>query len=102
MKRTNNKIGTVFLVSMLALAGLGASYAGFSDMITVYGEVATATVELEITGYSGTWVYKVLSTGAVYTTHIPNEMQGNPDYLLVAYSEAMPDPSGIYLSLIHI
>jgi len=96
MKRSNNKIGTVFLVSMLALAGLGASYAGFSDIITVYGEVDTATVELEITGYSGTWVYKVLSTGAVYTTHIANEMAGNPDYLLVAYSEAMPDPSGVY------
>jgi len=96
MKRSSNKIGTVFLVSMLALAGLGASYAGFSDIITVYGEVETGTVEIEITEYSGTWVYKYLPTGDVVITHIPNEYSGNPDYLLVAWSEAMADPQGTY------
>jgi len=60
MKKTKNgKIGTIFLVSILALAGVGTSYAGLTDAIHVYGTVQTATVEFEIVEYSGTWVYKV-------------------------------------------
>lgn len=59
-----NKIGAVFLVSALALAGIGITYAGFTDTISVYGTVSTATVELDIEAYSGTDVYKVWGTGA--------------------------------------
>jgi hypothetical protein len=56
----HNKIGTLFLVSVLALAGIGISYAGFSDNIAVYGTVDTATVDIDWIGwYSGTWVYKI-------------------------------------------
>ena len=47
-----NKIGSMFLVSVLALAGIGISYAGFSDSISVYGTVDTATVNLDIVAYS--------------------------------------------------
>ena len=54
-----NKIGTVFLVSALALAGIGFSYAGLTDVIDVYGSVSTATVEFTVEEYSGTWVLKV-------------------------------------------
>ena len=54
-----NKIGSIFLISILALAGIGISYAGFTDSISIYGTVSTATVELEIEEYSGTWVWKV-------------------------------------------
>jgi hypothetical protein len=58
MKR--NKVGSIFLVSLLALAGVGISYAGFTDSIAIFGTVNTATVELDIVGwYSGTWVYKI-------------------------------------------
>jgi len=65
MKKTKNgKIGTIFLVSVLALAGVGISYAGFADTIHVYGTVQTATVEFEIIEYSGTWVYKVYGNPA--------------------------------------
>jgi len=96
-----NKIGSIFLVSILALAGLGASYAGFSDLIEVYGEVDTGTVDIEVTeNYSGTWVYKVLATQAVYVTDIPWEYgtyeNPAPGYLLVAHSQAMEDPTGDY------
>jgi len=92
MKR--NKVGSIFLVSMLALAGLGASYAGFSDLITVYGEVDTGTVDLELyDDFSGTWVYKELATGAVIVTDIPWQYgtyeNPLPGYLLVAHSQAM-------------
>jgi hypothetical protein len=42
------------------MAGVGISYAGFTDSIAIFGTVETATVELEIIDwYSGTWVYKV-------------------------------------------
>jgi len=55
-----NKMGAMFLVSVLALAGVGISYAGFTDALSVYGTVDTATVTVEIeTWYSGTWVYKI-------------------------------------------
>lgn len=54
-----NKIGSLFLVSALALAGIGVSYAGFTDEISIYGEVETATVDLTILDYSGTDVWKV-------------------------------------------
>lgn len=59
-----NKIGGIFLASMLALASLGISYAGFSDIIYVSGTVDTATVNLEVEYYSGTWLWKVWGDGA--------------------------------------
>lgn len=59
-----DKIGTIFLVTVLALAGVGISYAGFTDSITVYGTADTATVVLDIEAYSGTDVYKVYGDNA--------------------------------------
>jgi len=53
-----SKIGAVFLVSTLALAGIGASYAGLFDEINIHGEVSTAYVDFEVEKYSGTWVWK--------------------------------------------
>lgn len=55
-----NKTGAMFLVTVLALAGVGITYAGFTDQISIYGTVKTATVDLEVTEwYSGTWVWKI-------------------------------------------
>jgi hypothetical protein len=54
-----NKIGAIMLVSVLALAGVGVSIAGFYDEIFVYGYVSTATVEMSIVAVSGTWVWKI-------------------------------------------
>lgn len=58
-KMRKNKIGTIFLVAIFAIAGIGASYAGFFDDITVHGSVDTATVKISVVQYSGTWVFKV-------------------------------------------
>lgn len=59
------KIGVIFFVSILALAGIGISYAGFSDSINVYGTVSTASVNIDwIDWFSGTWVYKIWDFGA--------------------------------------
>lgn len=54
-----NKIGTIFMISVLSLAGIGISYAGLTDTINIYGSVNTATVQFENLEYTGTWVYKV-------------------------------------------
>ena len=54
-----NRIGALFMVSVLALAGIGISYAGFTDTITVSGTVNTATVDLDIIAYSCTKVWKI-------------------------------------------
>lgn len=97
-----NKLGTIFLVSILGLAGIGISYAGWIDQITVTGTVQTGYVGFDITEYSGTWVWKQISThgkethyGAVADTDIngdnylnddPAGYYGNADWILVAYS----------------
>jgi hypothetical protein len=54
-----NKLGAFFLVSTLALAGIGVSYAGFTDYIQIYGEIDNATVRLNIVDYSCTVIYKL-------------------------------------------
>jgi hypothetical protein len=64
-----NKIGSIFLVAALALAGIGISYAGFTDTITIFGEVTTATVNIDVVDHSGTAVYKVWGPDAP-----PNEL----------------------------
>ena len=53
------KIGAMFLISILALAGIGMGYAAWTDTITITGSVNTGSVEWAFTGYSGTWVWKV-------------------------------------------
>jgi hypothetical protein len=66
----HNKTGTIFIVFVLALAGIGISYAGFTDVINVYGSVDTATVDIVKTDYSGTDVWKVYAVvpGAIPPT----------------------------------
>ena len=64
-----NKISAMFLILVLALTGVGVSYAGFTDSISVYGTVNTGTVNIDWIGaYSGTDVWKVyaIQTGAQY------------------------------------
>lgn len=53
------KIGAIFLMSILALAGIGMGYAAWTDTITVEGTVNTGNVDLVVVDYSGTWVWKV-------------------------------------------
>lgn len=55
----NEKIGTIFLIIILSIAGIGISYAGLTDTIHIYGTVDSATVTIDIEEYSGTDVWKV-------------------------------------------
>ena len=64
------KLGAIFLISIMALAGVGAGYAAWTDTIYIQGTVNTGSVGWDIVDYSGTWVYKV-----------PEGIPGaNPDY----------------------
>jgi hypothetical protein len=60
------KLGAVFMVSALALAGIGISYAGFTDEIVVTGDVSTGYVDLVLKGYSCTFVWKIYLTEGPY------------------------------------
>ena len=88
-----SKIGAVFLFATLALAGIGVSYAGFTDTLNIYGTVQTATVEFTIIEYSGTWVWKVWGEGydgtEIYTCQ--GEVGTEPDETAIL---AMPEFTG--------
>ena len=82
-----NKIGTLFLVSTLALAGVGISYSGFIDEIFVSGYVETGTVELVVHNYSGTWVWKVWGCDNAPADEV---------HIYSGYEENLPDVSSMF------
>lgn len=92
------KLGAMFLISVLALAGIGMGYAAWTDTITIEGTVNTGNVDLAVRGYSGTWVWKLIATHELIYHHgiatiaglDPAGFYGNPDYLLVSYAVAGP------------
>jgi len=69
MKIAKNKTGTIFLITMLALAGIGISYAGWTDTIQITGSADTGTVSWEVIEYSGTWVWKHYDDGTGNQLH---------------------------------
>lgn len=81
------KIGAIFLMSLMALAGIGAGYAAWTDTIYIAGTVNTGSVGWDVIEYSGTWVYKNLDTDAcIIQDHEEDPLPTN--WLLVAYSYA--------------
>ncbi len=56
------KLGAIFLISIMALAGVGAGYAAWTDTITIDGTVNTGNVDIVIGYLSGTEVWKDLGT----------------------------------------
>ncbi len=106
-----NKIGTIFFVSILAMAGIGISYAGLSDTLHISGTVNVATVSFGVGDFSGTEVWKVYGpdapTNEVYVRYWPVDKPVDLAYplsyaqgkvLLVATAEARTptgsDPQG--------
>ncbi len=71
MRKT--KIGSLLVIAILALAGIGVAYAGFTDTLTIKGDVDTATVSMEVVAYSGTYVYKVWVDAGKTFPDIPND-----------------------------
>jgi hypothetical protein len=78
-KMKKNKIGTLFLVSALALAGIGISYAGFTDTIYVYGTAETGTVEWCVVDYSSTEIWKVWGDDIAPNNEMVRIKDFNPD-----------------------
>jgi uncharacterized repeat protein (TIGR01451 family) len=95
MKKSS--ISVIFLVSMIALSGIGISYSGFIDVITVYGTIDTATVDLTIDDYSGTWVWKVFADDdEMVISNDPTYSVPPDEGFLVAYAKGRdPDYDGI-------
>ena len=59
------RLGILFMVLVIALAGIGAAFAAWTDTITIEGTVNTGSVELEVVKYSGTEAWKVDNHGIV-------------------------------------
>jgi len=59
------KPGAVFLAAIVALVGIGIGYAAWTDELTIKGTITTGTVDIDIVGYSGTYVYKTPNHGMV-------------------------------------
>lgn len=105
------KLGAIFLMSVLALAGIGMGYAAWTDTITIDGTINTGDVDLNVVALSGYWVYKILPTHGTFEWHGWANMEtGEPlddieavsgyvmaDLELIAYSTArmdLTDPDG--------
>lgn len=70
------KLGAIFLISIMALAGVGAGYAAWTDTITIDGTVNTGDVDLDIVALSSTYVYKVPDHGII-TLYELKDLQDN-------------------------
>jgi len=95
-----SKIGVIFLVSVLALAGIGIGYAGWTDSIAISGSVSTGHVDLNLVKYSGTWVWKDIpnhgidrnegfSIGTAYDVD-PEGHYNDANWMLVGHAWAAP------------
>ena len=63
------KLGALFLISVLALAGIGVGYAHWTDTINITGTVNTGSVSWEFECTSGTWGWKNTRTDLLEVTH---------------------------------
>lgn len=80
----------VMILVITVLLGF-TSMAGFLGRISFQGSVTTAYVEFDIESYSGTWVYKNLSSSERIILDYESD---NPDYLLVSSSWAEQGTQG--------
>ena len=52
-------LGATIAVSMMILAGIGISYAGFTDEITIHGDVQTGSVDINLLQWDGVLLWKI-------------------------------------------
>jgi hypothetical protein len=71
------KIGLLALALVLALGALGVGYAMWTDTITIHGTVETGSVDINVEYYSGTDIYKDLSSDNLTTYHWLTDAAGN-------------------------
>ena len=103
-KMNTAKIGVIFIVVAMALAGVGAGYSAWFDTITIQGTVSTGSVEWHFIDYSGTYVWKIWDLGyegpwspnygtEIYVTddptYHPTQYGATTGFERVAYAEAV-------------
>lgn len=92
------KIGLICLALVLALGTLGAAFSAWFDDVTIWGDVYTGSLDLEVYRVDGDDVYKRISTGELVYDHwiydyetgtwIDPKLDPDPDLLLVANSDS--------------
>jgi len=65
------KIGLLILALVVALGGLGAGYAMWSDEINIEGTVNTGTVDLNVTSTSSQYIWKTENHGIACGDRVP-------------------------------
>jgi len=58
-KINTGKLAVLFIITAMALAGIGAGYSAWFDTITIEGEVSTGSVGWHFSDVSETFVYKI-------------------------------------------
>ena len=89
------KLGAIFLVSVMALAGAGAAYAWWQDELTVVGNITMGTFgwEWSPVQYYFSHDYKNIITGDVWLedTHLPDDPgYGHYDQLNILANNVYP------------
>jgi predicted ribosomally synthesized peptide with SipW-like signal peptide len=90
------KIGLLALALIMALGALGIGYAAWTDTINITGTVHTGSLNIDVTGYSGTWVYKVPGDTAhheiwIYRGNAAIPFSPPAGSFEVAHAVALPD-----------
>jgi predicted ribosomally synthesized peptide with SipW-like signal peptide len=91
---TKKKIGLLALALVLALGALGVGYAAWTDQITVTGTVSTGDLDIEAQYFSGTDIYKDLTTDNVSVVFWLKDFDG----IEVWHSGTVPDPGVLVAS----
>jgi hypothetical protein len=84
--RSFKKMGLLFMVLVIALAGIGVGFAAWTKTILIEGTVETGSVDLDFGNYSGTWVWKLDDDSAAdwsgKVADLPQNTPGNlhPDH----------------------
>jgi len=87
------KIGLLCLALVLALGALGVGYAAWTDTITIEGTVNTGSVDINVEYYSGTDIYKNLTTEEMVTVHWVKDAAGS-----IKWSSGQPPTNGLLVA----
>lgn len=90
-----NKFGVLFIISVMALAGVGASYASWFDEVIVTGTVNTGHLRLELVEISETYVYKDTIDHTCEVFGEPQQTSGTFIEVAKAYWKTIPPANSV-------
>jgi len=83
------RLGLLFMVLVIALGGIGAAFAAWTDTITISGQVNTGSLDLVVDRLCGTEVYKDLDTEELVYSHWYSIL---PDPTKIYYNDSISSP----------